>query len=223
MTPQRFVVFDCDGTLVDSQFMISESMRRAFAAHDLAPLPREEVRRIVGLRLEEAIAKLVPELPGSKHQEIADSYRESFFELHDDQALQEPLYDGAKAAVQNLHDAGYLLGIATGKSRRGLDRILANYDLRKYFSDIRTADDGPGKPNPQILLDAMGRVGVDASSTAVIGDTTFDISLAVNAKAYGIGVEWGYHEVQELLGAGAVQVIGDFSELPSVLTKLWGK
>lgn len=221
MSDMRLVVFDCDGTLVDSQFMITESMRRAFVAHGLEPMPHEAIRRVVGLRLEHAIAELVPEKSATEHSAIADAYRETFFELHNDPVLQEPLYPDALEVVTDLHAQGYILGIATGKSRRGLDRILSNHKLSPFFSSIKTADDGPGKPNPQILLDIMKENDVNPKETAVVGDTTFDIQLARNAKAYALGVEWGYHEPEELLAAGAFKVIYSFKELPEVLTELW--
>ena len=114
-----------------------------------------------------------------------------------------------------------MLGLATGKSRRGVDQILKMHDLGDYFSTIKTADDGPGKPNPQILLDAMVENGVDPGETVMIGDTTFDILLAKNAGVFGIGVKWGYHEPSELMEAGALRVIDRFDELPGVLQGLW--
>jgi phosphoglycolate phosphatase len=221
MTDLRFIVFDCDGTLVDSQFMITEAMSRALATMGLDPMPREQVRRVVGLRLEQAIGELTPELSHGEHLALAEAYRSSFVELRSDKAFHEPLFEGAERALKELNDAGYVLGMATGKSRRGVDQILKMHNLEAFFTSIKTADDGPGKPNPQILLDAMSKIGVNPKETAMIGDTTFDILLAKNAGAFGIGVKWGYHEPSELEAAGACRIVDQFDDLPGVLSGLW--
>lgn len=213
MSNQKLVVFDCDGTLVDSQYVIAESMRRAFVAHGVEPLPREAVRRVVGLPLEQSIAWLLPDMKPRAHKAIAQSFRETFFDLHHDPKREEPLFDGARACLEAFHASGYVMAVATGKSRRGLLRVLENHDLKHFFTILKTAEDGPGKPDPQILKDIMGEFGVGALDTAVVGDTTFDIMMAGNAGAFGIGVEWGYHQPEELLAAGARRVVAHFDEL----------
>ncbi|TNE56897.1 MAG: HAD family hydrolase [Alphaproteobacteria bacterium] len=220
MSSLKLVVFDCDGTLVDSQFVIAESMRRAFAAHGLEPLPREAVRRVVGLPLEQSISWLLPDMKPRDHKAIAQSFRDTFFDLHHDPSCEEPLFDGARACLEALEGAGYLMAVATGKSRRGLRRILENHDLGHFFQALKTAEDGPGKPDPQILKDIMADCGVGPADTAVVGDTTFDIMMAGNAGAFGIGVEWGYHQPEELRAAGACEVVAQFEALPPFVREL---
>lgn len=220
MSALRLVVFDCDGTLVDSQFVIAESMRRAFEAHGLEPLPREAVRRVVGLPLEQSIAWLLPDMTAQDHQAIARSFRDTFFDLHHDPSCEEPLFDGARACLETLEAEGYLMAVATGKSRRGLRRILENHGLSHFFQSLKTAEDGPGKPDPQILKDIMAECGAGPQDTAVVGDTTFDIMMAGNAGAFGIGVKWGYHQPEELLAAGAKEVVARFDELPPLCREI---
>ncbi len=158
--PFRLIVFDFDGTLVDSQWMIAQSMARAFEAEGLpAPAPAA-VRRVVGLRLEMAAAQLLPD-PGDMDtaQRIADSYRNAFQDLHARGEVHEPLFPGARAALARLDQPQVSLGIATGKGRRGLLNSLERHGLSEFFATLQTADDGPGKPHPEILHRAMAEVG----------------------------------------------------------------
>jgi phosphoglycolate phosphatase len=122
-----------------------------------------------------------------------------------------------------LDSAGVLLGVATGKSRRGLEATLERHGLLDCFGSLKTSDDGPGKPNPTILLDAMRELGVEPENTVMIGDTVFDITMAANAKVTSIGVGWGYHEVSELKSAGAETTLQSFHQLEDSLRKIWGK
>jgi phosphoglycolate phosphatase len=114
------------------------------------------------------------------------------------------------------------LAVATGKSRRGLDATLARHGLEGRFMALKTADDGPGKPNPHMLLDAMAETGVTPDSTVMIGDTVFDIEMASNAQVRSIGVSWGYHDPDELRAAGAAGVIDEFGELADMTAMLFG-
>lgn len=218
----RFAVFDCDGTLVDSQYVITETMNRTFADYGLPVLGREATRRVVGLHLPEAIAALVGEAPqGASFEDMAEVYKQHFFALRESGDFHEPLFDHVGDVLEALAGAGVVLGVATGKSRRGLEYVLEKHDLAKFFSCLKTADDGPGKPHPKILEDAMAEVGADPAGTVVLGDTTFDILLANNAGARAIGVEWGYHDASELTAAGAAGLVGSFRDVPHALEELW--
>lgn len=218
----RFAVFDCDGTLVDSQYVIAQTMNRTFEDFGLAALEREQIRRIIGLHLPEAIAELVGEAPsGTSFDEMAEAYKRHFFQLRESGDFFEPLFDHVESVLKVLAEDNVVLGVATGKSRRGLEYVLEKHGLRGLFSCLKTSDDGPGKPHPQILVGAMAEVGARPEGTVVLGDTTFDILLAKNAGAGALGVDWGYHEGDELMAAGAAKLIGSFADVPEALKELW--
>jgi phosphoglycolate phosphatase len=213
----RLAVFDVDGTLIDSQHNIVAAVTEAWRADGRAAPEPWQVRRNIGLPLIEAIAALAPEEGGEAHQKLARYFKESFIANRQRPGHAEPLYPGALDALKALDEAGYLLGIATGKSRRGLDVVLERFELQNRFVTTQTGDDGPGKPNPYMLLRAMEDAGVEPGQTAMIGDTSFDILMAVSAGAHAFGVAWGYHEPLELREAGAHMVIERFAELPPAL------
>lgn len=220
-TPIRLVVFDCDGTLVDSQHTIVEAMTRAFQSHDLALPPAGLVRRVVGLALEEAVERLMPIEAMDRLSSVATAYKDAFFDIRQKPGHEEPLYPGTGDVLKALDESGLILGVATGKSRRGLQAVLDQHGIRHRFATLKTADDGPGKPNPDILLDAMAEVGAVPETTIMIGDTTFDIEMAVRARTMSIGVAWGYHEADELKAVGAQRIAGQYGELPSMIAELW--
>lgn len=221
-TPLRFVVFDCDGTLVDSVHSIVEAMSHAWMAEGLGEPPSgNKVRSVVGLELVEAIGRLHPDGDTLGHERIADHYKSAFYEIRNRPEHHEPLYEGTREVIDMLDSAGILLGVATGKSRRGLQVTLERHGLLDRFVSLKTSDDGPGKPNPTILLDAMNELGVEPAGTVMIGDTVFDVTMAVNANVAPIGVDWGYHEVDELRSAGADTILSTFHDLEAVLRKMW--
>jgi len=221
-TSPRLVVFDCDGTLVDSQFGILNAMRAAWAAHGLDNAPDiAAVRRIVGLPLLEAISRLHPAGAATDHDALVGFYKDAFFQQRQDPSHEEPLFPGTRAVLEALHQQGFLLAVATGKSRRGLVATLDRHGLLGLFTVLKTADDGPGKPNPDILVDAMTELGVAPQDTVMIGDTVFDILMARQAGAYALGVDWGYHDPAELHAAGAHASIAAFGELIPWLNALW--
>jgi phosphoglycolate phosphatase len=217
----RLVIFDCDGTLVDSQHNIVAAMTEAFRTHGVAVPEPDSVRRVVGLNLIEAIVRLLPVELQDRASDIGGSYVEAFRVLRTRRDHEEPLYPGVVEVLDALDAPETILGIATGKSRRGLHSTLDRHGLRERFVVLKTADDGPGKPHPRILLDAMAEAGAAAESTAMIGDTVFDMRMARRAEAYAIGVGWGYHEAEELDAAGAHRVIESFGDLPETLETLW--
>ena len=217
--PFRLVVFDCDGTLVDSQHGIIATMQAAFADADLpAPAP-EAVRRVVGLSLEVAVLRvLVGDREASlaeweQAQRVADRYRHHFHELRGAPDFDEPLFPGAQGALQGLAATGVLMGVATGKGLRGLRVVLEKHDLAGHFTTLQTADGNPGKPHPEMLRRAMAETGMEPEETVVVGDTVFDVEMARNAGVRAVGVSWGYHPVADLQAAGAARVIDHFDEL----------
>ena len=220
-SPLKLVIFDCDGTIVDSQHTIVACMQAGFEHHSLdAPEP-EAIRRTVGLSLLEGIGRLAPDHPLETHERLVDGYKHSFRKLKAQPDHHEALYPGMEDLISNLDQNGYLLGVATGKSKAGLHDTLDLHGLRPRFMTMQTADINPGKPHPGMIESALRETGADIENTVMIGDTTFDMEMAVNAGALAIGVSWGYHGVEELIEAGA-QIVVDHSEelLQQVITLL---
>lgn len=216
----RLVVFDCDGTLVDSQYVIIESMQGAFERHGLTLPTPEAVKRIIGLSLPEAISRLCDPNEADKTPAIdilVTAYKDAFTEVRASKKLHEPLYPHVIETLELLQQAGYLLGIATGKTQRGLLATLGSHGLTKYFVTLQTADVAPGKPHPGMMERAMAEAGAEKDDTVLIGDTVFDIKMARNAGTRAFGVSWGYHEVDELHAAGAHLVLDHLSELLPLL------
>ncbi len=213
----RLALFDCDGTLVDGQAGVVGAMEAAFAGAGL-PLPqRHLIRRAVGLSLPQAIRLLAPELPEDVRQELDRSYRDAFRSARESGQLVEPLYDGMAELIATLSQAGWLLGVATGKSRRGLDHCPAVHGLAAHFCTLQTADNHPSKPHPSMVDAALAESGADPVATIMIGDTQYDMAMAVNAGVRAIGVDWGYHTAEELREAGAEAVARDPAHLMELL------
>lgn len=217
----RFVVFDCDGTLVDSQHNIVAAMSRAFLAQGLPEPDPADVRRLVGLHVADAVAQLLPGAPGATLEAVGKGFILAGRALRDRHDHEEPLFPGVIEVLDSLAEGDMLLAVATGKSRRGLHRTLKRHGIGDRFVILKTADDGPGKPDPSILLDAMAEAGATPGSTAMIGDTVFDVTMARNANTYAIGVGWGYHQRHELDAAGAHVILDRFDDLPKALETLW--
>ena len=217
----NLVIFDCDGTIVDSQHMIVAAMDRAFATHGLVALPRAQTLSIVGLSLDQAIGRLLPGADKPLIDAVGQAYKAAFFDLRQDPANHEPLYPGAIEAIRQLAARDdTVLGIATGKSRRGVNAIFDRMDLHPHFVTIQTADGHPSKPHPSMIRTAIQEVGTTAASTVMIGDTTFDIEMAKNAEVAGIGVAWGYHPVDQLKLAGAHEIIATYDDLIPAIDRL---
>lgn len=218
----RLVIFDVDGTLVDSQDHILAAMQAAFTSEGLIAPPRPAILAIVGLSLPEAIARLAPGEPGDRLERIVSAYKASFGPLRGDHLA--PLYPGARAALAALRDRPNVrLGIATGKSARGLRHLLAAHDLSGAFVTEQVADDHPSKPHPSMVLAALDAAGVAAGDAVMVGDTTFDMEMARAAGVAAVGVAWGYHAAADLVGAGARLVLPDFGALLPALDRLWGQ
>ena len=218
----RLVIFDVDGTLVDSQQDILGAMTRAFEGAGLPVPSRREILGIVGLSLDVAMARLAPDVPEALRRDMVAGYKNAYIEMRAEvgAAKSSPLYPGALDMLEHLHARqDVLLGVATGKSRRGLDTLIEAHDLGKFFVTQQVADHHPSKPHPSMILQAMSDVGVAPADTVMIGDTSFDMHMARAARVHGIGVLWGYHPVSEL--GAAAHMLEDFAALPETLSTLW--
>lgn len=218
-TRLRLAVFDCDGTLVDSQHVIVTCMHAAFSSEGMALPTAEAVRRVIGLPLVECMARLSPLEESVRHARLTEAYKYHFLTLRQQPDHLEPLFDGALAALDALEAEGWMLGVATGKARRGLLPVLERHGLDRRFATLQTSDIGPGKPHPAMLERAMAEVGVAPDDTVMIGDTSFDMLMARSAGTSAVGVSWGYHPVSELEAAGAHAIVGHFNELPAAMAR----
>jgi phosphoglycolate phosphatase len=202
----RLAIFDCDGTLVDSGATITAALAQAFRQHGLTPPPPHISRKVIGLSLNEAMAALLPDEPEWRHRALAEDYKNAFMGLRAAGQVEEPLFDGVLDLLDALEEDGWLLAVATGKSDRGLKHCLESHGIHARFISLQTADHHPSKPDPSMVDRAIAVGGASPGTTIVVGDTSYDMAMAVNAGAAGIGAGWGYHEADELLAAGAVGV-----------------
>ncbi len=217
----NLVIFDCDGTLVDSQHLIVSAMDSAFAAHGLKILTRQTTLSIVGLSLDEAVGRLIPDADAGFVRQVAQSYRDAFGMLRLDASNHEPLYPGALEVIRQLSARGdTVLGVATGKSRRGVAALFDRMELHPHFVTIQTADTHPSKPHPSMIITAIQEAGASTASTVMIGDTSFDMEMARNADVASIGAAWGYHPVDELKIAGAHEIVHGYGDLVAVIDRL---
>ena len=217
----KLFIFDCDGTLVDSQHTIVEGMDHAFGRHDLTPPTADATRSIIGLSLPEAVHKLAPELSSSANAAVVESYKDYVIAKRASGDAIELLYDGAKEAIEALaRESDVLLGIATGKAYRGVLHLFDCYGWHDLFVTVQTADRAPSKPHPGMILQAMEQTGVRAEDTYMIGDTSYDMEMAANAKVRSIGVSWGYHTSDVLRDAGAAHIVDDYPALHALLGRL---
>jgi phosphoglycolate phosphatase len=219
--PPRLVIFDCDGTLVDSQHHIVSAMHSAFAANGLELPEPDSVRRTVGLPLEVAIERLLLPLGSPALEAVIEAYKTAAVAQRLEPDHHEPLFPGLVPALDRLEAGGFLLGVATGKARRGLNHTLAAHGLTGRFVTLQTSDAvAIGKPAPDMVLQAMAETGAVPASTIVVGDTTYDMEMARNAGVAAIGVAWGYHDEDVLIRTGASSIIKSFEELPDIVVDL---
>ena len=209
--PRRceLLVFDWDGTLVDSAQAIVEALQGACIDLGMDPPSDERARHIIGLGLKDALRYAVPHVPEKDYRSLAERYRVHF--LARDAAMV--LFPGVIEGLEELQRAGYLLAIATGKSRRGLERALDQMDVRRFFAASRCADEGHSKPHPGMLQAVMAELAVAANATLMIGDTTHDLEMAFNAGVRGVGVAYGAHPKAQLLAARPVACLDSPADL----------
>jgi len=205
----QLIVFDWDGTVMDSTAVIATSIQSA--CRDLGlPVPSDEdARHVIGMGLSQALQHAVPSAPEHMYEPLADRYRHYF--LAQDQRI--PLFAGAQETIEELHDAGYALAVATGKSRKGLDRVLDSSGLRRYFHASRTADETFSKPHPAMLQELMDELGVQPEEVLMVGDTTHDLQMAINAGVDAVGVTYGAHPEDQLRALNPRALLDDFHGL----------
>ena len=205
----ELLVFDWDGTLMDSAAAIAASIQAACRDLEL-PVPSEEqARYVIGLGLGDALAHILPGLDPVRYQDVQARYRIHFLERD----ASTMLFPGAAEMVAALHGSGHLLAVATGKSRRGLDRALDATGLGNYFHATRCADEGHTKPHPGMLLGLMEELGIASERTLMIGDTTHDMEMARAAGVSRLGAAYGAHAKEDLLGYAPVACVEDFDGL----------
>lgn len=217
------IMFDMDGTLIDTHGLIAEHMASAFTGAGLpAPTPGD-VRRIIGLSLPVAIEQLARAADGggAAVDRLVESYKNHYRASLERENGREPLFPGAREALDRLRPVhGNLLGVASGKGLAGVRRILLLHGLQDHFATLQTPDHNPSKPHPGMLLRAMDETGAVPREVVMIGDTVFDIELAKAAGVMSIGVGWGYHERGDLLRAGADMLIESFDELDAAIAQV---
>jgi phosphoglycolate phosphatase len=220
--PLRFVAFDLDGTLIDSASSIVAGVLACWKACGFPDPSPDSVRRIIGLPWEESVRALLPGAGEAEFAQIKAYHEEVRQGLRLRQPRSEALFPGALDALTRLEEAECLIGLVTSRVSHRLSALLEAHGIADRFVTLKTADMGPGKPNPHLLIAAMDELGVERGSTVMIGDTTFDVLMARNAGAAAIGVSWGVHSREDLVAAGANRIAEAFDDLPSFVDALTG-
>lgn len=214
----RLIVWDLDGTIIDSRKIIQNAMTDAFEACGFEPPVYDETRKIVGLSLQDGCKSLAPENVGENDvNNLVVAYRDAFIKNRETPDFTEPLYDGAVELLESLANQNCLQAVATGKSRRGIEAIFGMHDLERYFDTIWCSDDGPGKPNPFMVEQAMNALGCETHETVMVGDAVHDIHMGRAAKVITHGVTWGFGARHELESAGAHHLHDEMAMLSTAL------
>lgn len=215
--PRRFdlIVFDWDGTLFDSTALIARCIQSACADLGTVVPSDRDASYVIGLGLTDALQHAAPQLPPERYRELADRYRHHYFASQ----AGVVLFDGTLDMLQALKARNHQLGVATGKTRRGLDEALGSGQMKGLFDSTRTADETAGKPDPRMLLELMGELGVAPQRTLMIGDTTHDLQMAANAGTASIGVSYGAHEHDDFRAFDTCHVAHTTAELRAWLER----
>jgi phosphoglycolate phosphatase len=218
----KLALFDVDGTLVDSRAMITASLTTALTSEGLAVPPQKTLLSIVGLSLADAMRVLSLESDEARIARLAATYKEAFWQYRATGEHAEDLFEGARGLLEELRARDdVVLGIATGKSKRGIAHLLAAKGMDGWFATIQTSDDHPSKPHPSMVIQSLSETHSKSSETIMIGDTSFDMEMARAGGVKAIGVTWGNHHADELVKAGAQLLVNDFNELRAGLELLW--
>lgn len=221
----RLVIFDVDGTLVDSQGAIVAAMTAAFQQAGLDVPERHRVMSIVGLSLDHAMFRLAPDVSADRRVELVEGYKSAYHQQRQTEGATagSPLYPNALDVLQKLsRRTDVTMAVATGKSRRGLDALLDAHELTHMFATTQVSDDHPSKPHPSMIEAVLAATGCNRQQTVMVGDTSFDLQMANAANVASIGVSWGYHPVDELR-AHSAHIIDGFEALPEKLDQIWGR
>jgi len=218
----RLIIFDCDGTLVDSQKSIMNAIVTAWESFGLNPPKLSSVLQVIGLTIQDSVRVLEPDLNENDYGKLEKEFYSAFVNLNEQAKIEEELFPNVVETLNVLNDDKSYLAVLTGKGKLGLQNTFKNKNIGEYFIATKTSDCGPGKPNPQTMNELIAELGVEKESVVMIGDTTHDILTAKNAGVKSIGVSFGYHSVGELVKAGANEIVDDFSNLPSVIDTLLG-
>jgi phosphoglycolate phosphatase len=213
----ELLIFDWDGTLMDSEARIVACVEAALEDLGLVSPGRDAIRNIIGLGLREAVHTLFPDAGDHLHLDIAERYRAHFFSSN---KAPSSLFEGAQAVIQELRDVGYLLAVATGKGRSGLNHALETTGLGDYFHATRTADETFSKPHPEMLHQILDEFGLPSQQALMIGDTEYDLQMAANARMPSLAVDYGVHERERLLKLRPLACLGDIREIPRWLEQI---
>ncbi|MFT2111312.1 HAD-IA family hydrolase [Marinomonas sp. 2405UD68-3] len=213
----KLVIFDWDGTLFDSIDMICQCMMKAGKDVGVAFRAANDIKDIIGLGLTEAIESVWPEESKENQTLVVERYKTLFMAGDHDSPLP---YSGVLASLDTLLDKGFMMAVATGKSRRGLNRALLSTDTQKYFSATRCADETTSKPNPHMLKELLDELGVSAEEAVMVGDTEYDLMMAKNIRMPSVGVSYGAHTKDRLVKCDPVIILDDFAELIDVIEKM---
>ncbi len=204
------IIFDWDGTILDSTDKIASSMQQAIDKHQLPAVSSAQAKSIIGLGLFEGVQELCPDIDELLIPEVCQSYSEFFVEAD---RTPCPFFPNVEEVLAELRSKGHLLAVATGKSRRGLDRVFSNLNMQDFFDASRCADETASKPNPLMLLQLLDQFDCLPADAVMVGDTDFDLKMANNAAMRSVAVKYGAHGIERLLACEPELCIDDFSEL----------
>lgn len=215
--PYKLLIFDWDGTLMDSVAKIVDCLKVAGTEVGFESRPESELRNVIGLGLREALSKLYPEETETMIETMAGHYRRQYLDIN---PTPSPLFPGVKELLETLDNHGYWLAVATGKGRQGLDQVLDDSGLRGRFHTTRCASETFSKPHPRMLEEILEQTGLDADDALMIGDTEYDLEMANNAGMASLGVSYGVHSVERLLKHKPITCLEDVSQLHPFLQTL---